>query len=240
MKKHIITFLIICCNFLSSSIFVPGSASSQIYERFDDQKLFLDQSSLFQSRIVYHTNNLSALPQWQNILQSWHKLFLNDDLRAHHWRQFVDSLEQDSPTEQISKVHAWFNGFPYRDDQWTYGEKDYWSSPTEFLDHGGDCEDFAIIKYVTLRELGFSDDQMKILIVHDAHNNMDHAFLVVYHDDEKFILDNRSAKISKTYYRNRYQPYYAFNERTLWTYDQPLMARKIKVLQQDITIQNND
>ena len=40
---------------------------------------------------------------------------------------------------------------------------DYWATPVESLRKGeADCEDYAIAKYFTLRQLGVADDKLRI------------------------------------------------------------------------------
>ena len=52
-------------------------------------------------------------------------------------------------------MNRFFNNIRFRSDQKTWGKEDYWALPREFLNRGiGDCEDYAIAKYITLRRLG--------------------------------------------------------------------------------------
>jgi predicted transglutaminase-like cysteine proteinase len=53
------------------------------------------------------------------------------------------------------------------EEQW--GVADHWSSPLETLQsHRGDCEDYAMVKYVALAEAGLSYDDLKIVIIAPA------------------------------------------------------------------------
>ncbi len=74
--------------------------------------------------------------------------------------------------------------------QW--GVPDRWSAPLATLTSGrGDCEDYAIAKYVALRAAGLADDDLRLVIVRDLAMNEDHAVLLVRFDGSWIVLDNR-------------------------------------------------
>lgn len=172
---------------------------------------------------------MAALKPWQKMIKS----FATDMQRvpsenAQVWNEFMHSIEHDTPTSQILKVNLWFNAFPYKRDDYVYGKSDHWASPTEFLEYGGDCEDYTIIKYITLRLLGLPAESMKIAMVYDVFSGTDHALLLVKHNGESYVLDNRENLTIPTNYTARYKPHYVFNEEQFWTYDSPLMVRKVR------------
>jgi predicted transglutaminase-like cysteine proteinase len=72
--------------------------------------------------------------------------------------------------------------------QW--GVRDHWSDPLEML-HSGDCEDYALVKYVTLLAAGLSKDAVKIVVLKNRLPNEDRAVLAVRTDSQWLILDNR-------------------------------------------------
>lgn len=164
------------------------------------------------------------LPQWNRILQT--RPFENNisSPKIDAWNKFIASIQSDPKIRQLLKVNLWFQKFPYKQDNWVYGEDDYWASPAEFLERGGDCEDYAIIKYVTLRKLGFSADDMKIAMVTDVYSGTEHSFLIVNYEGAEFVLDNREKLVVSRYMKNRYRPLFAFNEETVWAYDRPKNA----------------
>lgn len=170
---------------------------------------------------------IETLPQWQRVIEDYaFTSAFNPSRKVAAWKRFLDSVQDEPPVRQILKVNLWFNGFPYKQDNWVYGKEDYWASPSEFLENGGDCEDFVIIKYITLRLLGFSADDMKIAMVYDVFSGTDHSLLIVDHGGEKYVLDNRENMTVASHYTKRYKPHYVFNETGLWTYDSPTIARR--------------
>jgi predicted transglutaminase-like cysteine proteinase len=77
-------------------------------------------------------------------------------------------------------------------DQAQWGVAEHWSPPLETLKtHRGDCEDYAIIKYVALLQAGLSHDDVKIVILQNLLPREDHAVTVARVDGQWLILDNR-------------------------------------------------
>jgi predicted transglutaminase-like cysteine proteinase len=80
--------------------------------------------------------------------------------------------------------------------QW--GVMDRWSAPLATLASGrGDCEDYAIAKYVALREAGVAKNDVRFVIVRDLLNNTDHAVLAARVDDTWLVLDNRRLALTE-------------------------------------------
>ena len=80
---------------------------------------------------------------------------------------------------------------PTRDEaQW--GVADHWSPPFETLQsHRGDCEDYAIVKYVALLQAGLSHEDVRIVILRNVLQKEDHAAVAARVDRQWLILDNR-------------------------------------------------
>lgn len=73
-----------------------------------------------------------------------------------------------------------------------YGENDVWSSPLATLAKGaGDCEDYAIAKFVALRQAGVAAEDLRIVVMHDLLGGEDHAVVVARLDGHWLTLDNR-------------------------------------------------
>lgn len=77
-------------------------------------------------------------------------------------------------------------------------QEDYWATPKEFLSVGyGDCEDYVIIKYFTLIELGFDEKELFITIVKEKFSGGFHMVLTYFKAGEKapLVLDNLSFRV---------------------------------------------
>jgi predicted transglutaminase-like cysteine proteinase len=84
------------------------------------------------------------------------------------------------------------------DDMTQYGVVDLWATPLmAFASNAGDCEDYAIAKYVALHEIGIADDDLRLVVVHDRAANEDHAVAAVRYDGSWQILDNRTLDIRR-------------------------------------------
>ncbi len=163
---------------------------------------------------------LDTLKQWTSVRQKHAKknIFSNGGkLNAGtSWENFKKQVMPLSDLEKIKIVHRFWNQWPYREDSSGYKQSDYWASPHEFSINSGDCEDYSIAKYYTLRALGIPASNMRIVIVTETIRNLAHAVLVVYIDGKAYVLDNLSRNVLEhTRFRN-YLPHYSFNEEQRW------------------------
>jgi predicted transglutaminase-like cysteine proteinase len=137
------------------------------------------------------------------------------------WTAFLDSERKQSRKQQLDAVNAWANTRPYVEDIQNYHVSDYWATPGQFLAHGGDCEDYAIAKYFSLVRLGFSADDLRIVIVDDTNLNVFHAVLAVRAEGTVWLLDNQVQHIVPMDVAVQYVPIYSLNERGWWMHSMP-------------------
>jgi predicted transglutaminase-like cysteine proteinase len=107
-----------------------------------------------------------------------------------------------------------------------YGEIDVWTSPLVTFAHGaGDCEDYAIAKFVALRQAGISPDDLRIVIMRDTIHGEDHAVAAARLDGHWLMLDNRRmAMIEDAQVRN-YRPTFVIDQHDIMQFvDTPLLA----------------
>jgi len=136
---------------------------------------------------------------------------------VQRWAKLIETLRGQNKLRQIITVNGWFNRLPYKYDQYAYGKDDYWADTLELLVKRGDCEDVALSKYYTLRELGFTPDELKVTMVYDTQTYADHAVLMVYINNTRYMLDLDDD--TDPYLMDmRYRPIYSFNEQTAWYY----------------------
>jgi predicted transglutaminase-like cysteine proteinase len=108
-----------------------------------------------------------------------------------------------------------------------YGEMDVWSSPLATFAHGaGDCEDYAIAKFVALRQAGVRPEDLRIIIMRDIFHGEDHAVTAARLDGHWLMLDNRRMAMVEDADVRNYRPLFVIDETGLSRYvDQPLEAR---------------
>ena len=108
-----------------------------------------------------------------------------------------------------------------------YGDDiDVWSSPLATLSRGtGDCEDYAIAKFVALRLAGIPAEDLRIVVTRDLLQGEDHAVAAARLDGQWLVLDNRRmAMIDDVHIRN-YRPLFVLDESAVRKYaDAPLLA----------------
>jgi predicted transglutaminase-like cysteine proteinase len=132
------------------------------------------------------------------------------------WRAIVDGARGYALMQQLQEINRRVNSKPYVPDVQNWGSRDYWATPLEFLRKGGDCEDYAITKYMTLRHLGVSPQDMRIVVLRDQDASTEHVVLAVYIDGIPYILDNRTAAITSSISIASYRPIYSINEHGWW------------------------
>jgi len=138
--------------------------------------------------------------------------------RCHYeqWVKFLVGLKDKDKLTQVQEVNAFMNRAKYVTDDVNWGEKDYWETPGEFIAKLGDCEDYAIAKFMSLRLLGFSDDALRVVAVKDLNLNVGHAILVVFLDGKVYVLDNQIKQVVEAARIRHYQPVFSINATSWW------------------------
>lgn len=132
------------------------------------------------------------------------------------WQRFLQSLTEKPVQAQISAVNSYANRHRYVLDMNNYGVLDYWATARQFLVRDGDCEDYAITKYASLRQLGINPDMMRIVVVQDTNLRIAHAVLALYTGNDVLILDNQIPEVTSHRAIAHYVPVYSINERNWW------------------------
>ena len=132
------------------------------------------------------------------------------------WRRLIATLDGRPRRERIDAVNSFFNRLPYVIDQSNWGATDYWASPLQFLARSGDCEDYAIAKFVTLRQLGIGNDDMRLVVLDDVNLGVAHAVLVVTDNDRLLVLDNQIPQAVDSRRILHYRAIYSINEERWW------------------------
>ena len=135
------------------------------------------------------------------------------------WIAMLGRLRGRSRVEQLDAVNRFVNSArPYRSDEMVWGVPDYWATPLEFLSRAGDCEDYAITKYVSMRRLGMAQADLRLVVVRDTSRNVAHAVLAARVDDAWLVLDNLAPSLGPGLELTSYAPYYSVNEEARWVY----------------------
>lgn len=140
--------------------------------------------------------------------------------RINDWQYLLASQKQIGESEQLNVVNRFFNKqLRYVEDIDLWHEVDYWETPIEALWKGaGDCEDYAIAKYFSLRHLGVASEKLRITYVKALTQNRAHMVLTYYSspEAEPLVLDSLIDAIKPASQRKDLLPVYSFNAEGLW------------------------
>jgi predicted transglutaminase-like cysteine proteinase len=170
--------------------------------------------------------NQAPFPKWRGALTKYfdeRKLLdepcsssIFNKCHLKEWQEFLKEQKGRARKDQVEAVNEYMNRHRYFTDPRNYGISDYWASPTEFLQRDGDCEDYAIAKFISLRALGFDNSEVRLVVVHDLNLKLGHAILVVYLDGKALILDNQIREVVEASFIRHYKPIYSINEVHWW------------------------
>ena len=142
------------------------------------------------------------------------------------WREMLTMSSADPEVSKLKRVNTFFNQkVRFDDDSKIWGVADYWATPLEVMGRGeGDCEDFAIAKYVTLRLMGVPSSKMRLTYVKarlggpQSQIVQAHMVLSYYQapEDEPLILDNLITDIRPASRRPDLTTVFGFNAEGLW------------------------
>ncbi len=137
--------------------------------------------------------------------------------QLREWRSKLGQWSTLSAKAKLIQVNRFANAaIDYTDDRKAFRSADYWATPLESLRGRGDCEDYVLLKYVSLRSLGFAEDQLRIVIVNDLMAGIGHAVLSVKVKNENYILDNQDNRVLRHDSIMRYAPVYSVNAKGRW------------------------
>lgn len=140
--------------------------------------------------------------------------------RIEAWNQMLQGETRHPEREQLTAVNRFFNQqLSFRDDTRIWRQTDYWATPVESLVKGaGDCEDYALAKYFSLRNLGVPSEKLRITYVKALTRNQAHMVLTYYATPsaDPLVLDNLISDIRPASNRKDLLPVYAFNAEGLY------------------------
>lgn len=139
--------------------------------------------------------------------------------RLLDWQELIRHDKGTTDLERLHAVNDFFNQVQFISDQQLWRKNDYWATPVEFLvQNGGDCEDFSIAKYFTLKKLGIAEAKLNLTYVKALELNQAHMVLTYFDtpDAEPLVLDNLNPEILPASMRHDLMPVFSFNGRGLW------------------------
>lgn len=145
---------------------------------------------------------------------------------VRNWGNVLDLFKVGSEQQKLKDINEYFNRkLRFVDDQTNWGQNDYWATPIESLMKGaGDCEDYAIAKYSSLKFLGVPVTKLRITYVKarigGPNSTVMQAHMVLTYyvspDAEPVILDNLVSEIRPASRRTDLQPIFSFNSEGIY------------------------
>ncbi|MCV2354809.1 transglutaminase-like cysteine peptidase [Paucibacter sp. B2R-40] len=136
--------------------------------------------------------------------------------------QAIERAAALEEAQRLTALNSYLNRrIEFHDDVEVWGKTDYWASPLEALDKGrGDCEDYAIAKYLSLIAAGTPVAKLRMVYVRAmvGGRSLAHMVLAYYAEPgaEPLILDNLIADVRPASQRPDLQPVFSFNGEGLW------------------------
>jgi len=165
----------------------------------------------FSKKIIYFVVFFSSFLIFKNVYA---------DPLLDKYNNLIVKDKSASDLVKINDVNSFFNSnIIFRSDFATWGKKDYWATPLEFIrKRQGDCEDYAIAKYFSLRRMNIPVDRLKIAYVTTSRSKEAHMVLLFYKSENNIplVLDNLINNIKSLYSRKDLNVIYTFNEKFVW------------------------
>ncbi|MFH7566530.1 transglutaminase-like cysteine peptidase [Oceanimonas smirnovii] len=146
---------------------------------------------------------------------------------SREWESMLNDISALPEQERLSRVNRFFHRhLRYQLDQDLWGQEDYWATPVETLGRGlGDCEDYAIAQYLSLRMAGISDDRLRLIYVRakigGPRSSISQAHMVLGYyatpSSDPLLLDSLTSNILAGSQRTDLTPVFSFNSEGLWT-----------------------
>lgn len=143
------------------------------------------------------------------------------------WQEMLARSKSLAEKDKLKRINDFINRrIVFDDDMSIWNQSDYWATPLETIGQSrGDCEDFAIIKYYSLRDAGIPLAKLRLVYVKARLNGPSgpylqaHMVLAYYPtpNAEPLVLDNLEAEVRPASQRNDLQPIFSFNSEAIWT-----------------------
>jgi len=140
----------------------------------------------------------------------------------------MDSLLAANDDKKVIEINKFFNQVQYASDEKVWGKSDYWASRLEFLGVGmGDCEDYAVSKFLTLIQVGVP--QEKLFLTYVKRGKESHLVVTYYKapNTVPFVLDNYDKSIQPATDRTDLTPVYSFTANELFLQKQQGLGKRV-------------
>lgn len=199
---------------ISSSLIVNAQTSNQLFSSQEYKSTEMSAFKKWANLKTRHKNETES--RKLNTINNQCRLSKNFKCMNEEWQDVIKKLSSSTPEAMMNGINRHLNQAAYVSDWSNWQQQDYWATLSQFFYKDGDCEDYAIAKYYSLKELGFDENKMRIVVVHDTNLDVAHAVLAVYLKDKIWILDNQNSQVINDDQIQHYTPLYSINENAWW------------------------
>jgi predicted transglutaminase-like cysteine proteinase len=148
---------------------------------------------------------------------------------AAQFLQLITAVRARSGRGQLDEANRAVNMvIRYVSDFAQHGEADHWSAAlATFATRKGDCEDYAIAKYVALTEAGFPRDDLQLVLLRNRAARQDHAVLAARLDGRWLLLDNRFSTLTEDPDASGFTPLFAIDHQGVHLIVAPYAKRQV-------------
>lgn len=175
--------------------------------------------------VSYPSRDLSALPQWTEALARMRAASAAlrgngvrscPGLAAAAWCAEIAAAASAAPERQLFEINRFVNALvkPSEDDIPTPGAP--WPGLDDALQGRGGRVAAALAKYVSLREVGFPAEALRIVIAEDTLRGTPTILVLGRAGGQDLILAPGSDTVRDATLARNLRPFYSFNETTLW------------------------
>ncbi len=184
-----------------------------------------DERDVFRS-VSFASHDLSALPQWTDALarmRAASAALRGDGARpdcpgvaAAAWCAEIAAVKTATPARQLFEINRFVNALvkPREDDLPQPGTP--WPGLDDVLQGRGGRVAAALAKYVSLREVGFPAEALRIVIVEDTLRGNPSILVLGHADGQDLMLASGTDTLRDAALARNLRPFYSFNETTLW------------------------
>ncbi|MEH2507288.1 putative transglutaminase-like cysteine proteinase [Bradyrhizobium sp. AZCC 1578] len=171
----------------------------------------------------------AALVKEQAILDHCRADADNCPAHAAQFLRLVNAVGAKLGRDKLDEANRGVNAaVRYVSDLSQHGEPDRWSTPlATFASAKGDCEDYAVAKYVALSAAGFPRNDLQLVLVRDRMVRQDHAVLAARVDGHWLLLDNRFSTLIADSEATRFTPLFAIDHQGVHLFATPYANRPL-------------
>lgn len=155
---------------------------------------------------------------------------------ARRFLDIVDHADRLQGKARLDDVNRALNAAIH----WQQGVAGVWAAPLLTLVTGqGDCMEYAIAKYVALREAHVAAEDLRIVIVWDGWAGQYHAVVAARDQRRWWLLDNRTTALGEDVQFWNYAPAFVISDRGIRQFSPPAPFRIVDKLSGPVTLVSN-